>query len=585
MADFPIPISALPPASTPLTGNEVIPLVQGGATKAALASSIVLSTVFSPSQGGVVPASGGGTATALRADGTWTSTFTGTWTFGTINVTSLLLGPNAAPAFDSATGNIGYYARTAAEISASVTPTNFSYFPGHFFRYGAVADGSTDNALSWAAMIAQANLPGGANPYIPASASGFKVNTGATVTAPISITGQLISGSTVFTTADITILSFSTGASQGSISNLSFHGVGVGATNPGLLFTNVNNHRMSRVGVSLFGVGVRYAPGFVGNKSCFSNTLESCRVISNNSINIDGQSNTNALLLDGTTFGGGPCAVGLKLVDSNNLTISGGDVEGMTLCAIDLDATSTLPAGHVINGLHIEGNTSSAGDVRIGNTAAVNGVSITAAFYPGTGATAGINAVNCNGLFVRYALGSGYTSVPFLMKAILTNEDIAPIGPTSNGLNYRQNNAKINYADQETIGFTDPTSFDAAYQDSSNYNLYRIKSGSVAANKDYFAGFDAIEMTSAGSPGAGAKLYARVCYAANDFGGSTKVGALKAVGDVDIQGPLGVVGQATTGSQTATFTASNKPGTGTTAPAKWVPVMLDGVQYYFPCWT
>ena len=42
---------------------------------------------------------------------------------------------------------------------------------------------------------------------------------------------------------------------------------------------------------------------------------------------------------------------------------------------------------------------------------------------------------------------------------------------------------------------------------------------------------------------------------------------------------------ATTGAQTATFTATNKPGTGTTAPTKWLPINLDGTKYYIPCWT
>lgn len=42
--------------------------------------------------------------------------------------------------------------------------------------------------------------------------------------------------------------------------------------------------------------------------------------------------------------------------------------------------------------------------------------------------------------------------------------------------------------------------------------------------------------------------------------------------------------QATTGAQTATFSATNKPGTGTTAPTKWMPVNVDGTTMYFPLW-
>jgi hypothetical protein len=41
---------------------------------------------------------------------------------------------------------------------------------------------------------------------------------------------------------------------------------------------------------------------------------------------------------------------------------------------------------------------------------------------------------------------------------------------------------------------------------------------------------------------------------------------------------------ATTGSRTATFAATNKPGTSTSAPAGWLPITCDGVQYYTPIW-
>lgn len=39
------------------------------------------------------------------------------------------------------------------------------------------------------------------------------------------------------------------------------------------------------------------------------------------------------------------------------------------------------------------------------------------------------------------------------------------------------------------------------------------------------------------------------------------------------------------GTQTATFTATNKPGSATTAPTKWLPVQCDGATYYLPLWT
>jgi hypothetical protein len=38
------------------------------------------------------------------------------------------------------------------------------------------------------------------------------------------------------------------------------------------------------------------------------------------------------------------------------------------------------------------------------------------------------------------------------------------------------------------------------------------------------------------------------------------------------------------GSQTATFVATNKPGSATTAPTKWLPITCDGATYYIPLW-
>jgi hypothetical protein len=38
------------------------------------------------------------------------------------------------------------------------------------------------------------------------------------------------------------------------------------------------------------------------------------------------------------------------------------------------------------------------------------------------------------------------------------------------------------------------------------------------------------------------------------------------------------------GAQTATFVATNKPGSGPTAPTKWLPITADGATYYIPLW-
>lgn len=79
---------------------------------------------------------------------------TNIWTLGnsTHSWAQIYLGANAAPAYDPVSGNIGYYARTAAEIAAGVTPTNYVYAPGVVDRYGTNATpGTTD---MWPAVIA-----------------------------------------------------------------------------------------------------------------------------------------------------------------------------------------------------------------------------------------------------------------------------------------------------------------------------------------------------------------------------------------------------------------------------------------------
>lgn len=49
-------------------------------------------------------------------------------------------------------------------------------------------------------------------------------------------------------------------------------------------------------------------------------------------------------------------------------------------------------------------------------------------------------------------------------------------------------------------------------------------------------------------------------------------------------GSIVLVNSTQTGAQTATFTATNKPGSGTTAPTLWARVVVSGTTYYIPMW-
>jgi hypothetical protein len=60
--------------------------------------------------------------------------------------------------------------------------------------------------------------------------------------------------------------------------------------------------------------------------------------------------------------------------------------------------------------------------------------------------------------------------------------------------------------------------------------------------------------------------------------------ALSLMGTIPGASAIIVNDSATTGTQTATFTAANKPGTTSSAPVGWLPITCDGVQYYTPLW-
>jgi hypothetical protein len=59
---------------------------------------------------------------------------------------------------------------------------------------------------------------------------------------------------------------------------------------------------------------------------------------------------------------------------------------------------------------------------------------------------------------------------------------------------------------------------------------------------------------------------------------------LEVIGTLPGNSAIIINSSATTGTQTATFTATNKPGTATSSPAGWLPITCDGVQYYTPIW-
>ena len=134
-----VKISALPVGVAP-TGTELIPAVQSGQTV-----SLTTAQISTEAFAALIQALGVSPAPATD----------NTETLGTVShaFAQLYLGPNHSPALSSS-GNIANFVRTAAEIAAGVTPTDYSYQPGDLRRYGADVTGvsPSDAALVSAAL-------------------------------------------------------------------------------------------------------------------------------------------------------------------------------------------------------------------------------------------------------------------------------------------------------------------------------------------------------------------------------------------------------------------------------------------------
>lgn len=93
------------------------------------------------------------------------------------------------------------YPRTAAEISAGVTPSNYSYPPGSILRYGAVGDGTTNDSAAIQRAVDVAEISGGTVYFPP----GYKWGMGTQVTIssqyPVNLVGEMTANPTASSSA------------------------------------------------------------------------------------------------------------------------------------------------------------------------------------------------------------------------------------------------------------------------------------------------------------------------------------------------------------------------------------------------
>lgn len=118
------------------------------------------------------------------------------------------------------------YPRTAAELAAGVTPTNYLYPFGDLRRYGGDPTGVADSSVAWAAAVA-------CGCALIAQGCTFKILTGATRTGQVTLLGQ---GATSVLLCDSTALTVNAGTGS-VVDNFTMQNI----TAPYVISRNPNN--------------------------------------------------------------------------------------------------------------------------------------------------------------------------------------------------------------------------------------------------------------------------------------------------------------------------------------------------------
>jgi hypothetical protein len=219
--------------------------------------------------------------TGALSSGNIIPSVTNSFTLGspTFSWANLYLGPNNSPALDTATGNIGYVARTNAEISAAVVPVDFSYQPFDIRRYGGDPTGVSASDTALASVISVCGTNGGTITF-PPGVFNFAGQIGLNVKRNIILQG---SGGRSAGAATATIIQYT-----GTVSSV---------------FINLN----SSIGCSIRDCQIEYNQASWGNGT---NTLIGCN---NDGTNGDPAYNSLVNCLLGSSLGTG----GAVLVDIN----------------------------------------------------------------------------------------------------------------------------------------------------------------------------------------------------------------------------------------------------------------------------
>ena len=248
------------------------------------------------------------------------------------------------PIYNAGTGNVGYYAQTAAEISASVTPSNYEYPPYNLLRYGADPTGTADSTTA----IKNAHKMG----YVVTYPAGtYKIATSGAISIPCGgIQGQGQGVTTInYTPASTNNIFTFTCSNGGTFQDFSFQALNVTS---GYSFTitassGENTYTQFRNVVMTGSLAGSSGISFIAASHWTMNTVKMINysadfVTVNNTNNADSgdSSITNCLFWDPT--GPSTTAVGVHQLESGGLKITANKFLGQNIgYELDLGSTST----------------------------------------------------------------------------------------------------------------------------------------------------------------------------------------------------------------------------------------------------
>ena len=242
-----------------------------------------------------------------------------------------------------------YIARTAAETSASVTPSDYSYEPGDVRRYGYVADDATDNSTALANALSQMGQTGGAIVTLPSGTARFSTSLNVPNHGVIIGAGK-----------ERTILRY-TGSAQAfkqatpssriyeiHMSDFSVYDIGTGTV--GLDLESVSTSNFERMWIDGFTTGVRiHSPtsGYaVYNR--FTDVTTSSGASTKGFVLSGTSSNANTFIACRANFSSTTSTIGWEITDSNGNQIVACHPEGGAT-AVYITATSPgLSGGNVV---------------------------------------------------------------------------------------------------------------------------------------------------------------------------------------------------------------------------------------------